>query len=267
MERRVGDLEIESIAAETPKFTAPIVLVHGLWCRATVWHKFMGYLAHRGWTCHALNLRGHSTATVHTAIADVTLAEYLDDVRQVIAASEAPPIIMGHDLGGLLALQSARHGARAVVALAPLSPRAIARDTNRAVFGWSARLATWRRVPLPPPRGKIAAEYFAEGPPGGTLPESSRVARELREITLRLSTCGPVPALVLGAERDPFCPPIALQQLAHQVGAAFQTAQGATHAMPWERGWEQRVAETHRWLVQTLGEPLLAFADEEGTDD
>jgi pimeloyl-ACP methyl ester carboxylesterase len=260
MQRRIGEVTIESIAAESPKFTAPMVLVHGLWSTAAVWRKFMGYLAHRGWTCHALNLRGHGAAGV---LRTVCFADYLSDVAQVVAACEAAPVVVGHDLGGLLALSCDAPATRAVVALAPLVPRAIGGTPNATLTRWRARLAMLRSGPLPPPRGKLGAEYFAHGAPGGTTLDSARTARELCGDAFSLAACGDRPALVVAGERDRFCPAAEVKRLAVHVGATLHTAEGAGHAIPWEAGWEQRVAETHRWLIRTLGEPLLAMRDEE----
>src|SRR4029453_18774510 len=106
---RFGPLDAEVTRPETDKFTAPLVLVHGLWDRAAVWRRFAGYLAHRGWQCIALVRRGE--------VSDV--ATHVSDLRTAIAAVDAPPVIVGHDFGALLALHCG-DVARAVVALAPL---------------------------------------------------------------------------------------------------------------------------------------------------
>jgi pimeloyl-ACP methyl ester carboxylesterase len=263
MQRRIGNVAIESIAAESPKFTAPMVLIHGLWCTAAVWRKCMGYFAHRGWICHALTLRGRADTGSRIAIGQVRFADYLQDVHQVVAACEAPPVVVGHDIGGLLALYRSTPAARAVVAIAPLVPPSIAANANPALSRLAARIATLRARPLPPPHGKMGAEYFARGVPGGTTPDSSCVARELHGSALSAPARTDVPTLVVAGERDPFCPPSDVERLARHVGATFRIAEGAGHAMPWEAGWEQRVSEIHRWLIQTLGEPLLAVRDEE----
>jgi len=259
----LNQLQIESIAAQSPKFTAPIVLIHGLWCRASMWRPFMGYLAHRGWTCSAPHLRGHAGAEDTVDIREVGLRDYVRDVERVIAASGAPPVVIGHDIGGLLALQCAARGTRAVVALAPVVPRSIARTSHPALSGLAARLARLRMRPILPPRGRVGAAFFAGGPPGGMTPESPVIGSELGEAGFSVSPCSGVPTLVIAGEHDPFCPPSAVQQLARSLGAAFLTAEGATHSMPWGFGWEKRVADTHRWLIQSLGEPLLAWSGDE----
>ena len=263
MQRRVGDITIESTSAESAKFAAPLVLVHGLWCSAAVWRQFMGYLAHRGWTCHALNLRGHGDAGGRDQMAGVCIADYASDLQRVIALCDAPPVVIGHDLGGLLALACSPTMACAVVALAPLVPRAIGGVTPPVLTGWRTRLALWRSRPLPPPRGRFEADYFAPVLPGGVTADSAIVVREASEGTFDLPASSGRPALLVAGERDTFCPPRVVEQLARRVGAQFQTAERAGHAMPWEPGWERLVATTHRWIVQALGESLLLLRDEE----
>jgi pimeloyl-ACP methyl ester carboxylesterase len=258
MERQRSHTAIDTIAAESAKFTAPIVLVHGLWCTAAVWHKFMGYLAHRGWTCHALHLNrpsDHLTAP--------RLADYLEVVRGVVAACAAPPVIIGHDLGALLALQCAAPAVRARVALAPLVPPPVAATPNPILVRLRARLAMWRAQPLPVPRGRMATRYFGSSVPGGTRPDSSAAARELIRGDVRLALDSTTPSLVIAADDDPFSPSTDVARLAAHCGALFRSVPNAGHPLPWEAGWEQRVSEIHRWLVQTLGEVLLVPREEE----
>ena len=262
MQRRIGDLTIESIAGESAKFAAPMVLVHGLWCSAAVWRNFMGYLAHRGWTCHAVNLRGHGDAGGSDVIAQLSIADYLGDLERVLATCEAAPVLVGHDLGGLLALSCPPGAARAVVALAPLVPGALGGTVNRVLSSWTARVAMLRSGALPPPSGRLGAAYLASPVPGGTTPESTRAARELRDDTFSVPSRRGTPTLLVAGEHDPFCPPPAVERLARHLGADFQIAERAGHAMAWAPGWEVLVAATHRWLIQTLGEPLLLLRED-----
>ena len=261
MQRRVGQAVVETIAAESPKFTAPMILIHGLWCAAPVWRRFMGYFAHRGWTCHALNLRGHGASTP-LAIGAVRFVDYQQDVRDVMAACDALPVVVGHDLGGLLALSCGRSAARAIVALAPLVPRSIAGATPALASGLRARLAMRRSGPLPVPRGVQAVACFGSGPPGGAAPDSGRALRDLTGDAFQLQKLD-VPTLMIAGEKDSLCPPRMAEKLGRCVGATVRTAADAGHAMPWEPGWEHRVSEIHRWLIQTLGEPLLLPQEED----
>ena len=264
MQRRVGDTTVESLASETTKFAAPLVLVHGLWCSAVVWRKFMGYLAHRGWTCHALNLRGHGDAGGRDQIGGVRIADYVSDLQQIIALCDTAPVVIGHDLGGLLALMCPAATTRAVVALAPLVPHAIGGSVRPAVLSsWQARIAMWRGRRLPPPKGKLGAEYFATVPPGGATADSTLAARELVDDVFHLDVGDEGQTLVVAGECDRFSPPTAVERLAQHVRAQFRIAERTGHAMPWATGWEQQAAATHRWIIRTLGEPLLLLRDDE----
>lgn len=262
MNRRVGNLLIESMAAESAKFTAPMLLLHGLWCTAGVWRRYMGYLAHRGWTCHALNLRGHGGSGTPGRLGRVRFTDYLDDVRRVIAACEAPPVLLGHDLGGLLALHAAAL-ARAVVALAPLVPQPMRSQPPPAFSGFRARLAMRCGGPLPPPRGKAARDVFGQYPPAGLTAESGTVARELSTSDLRFAVAPGVPALVVGGQADACSSAQDLERLATYAGAVWRPLEGAGHGLPWEPGWERCVGDIHRWLVQQCGEALLVLREED----
>jgi pimeloyl-ACP methyl ester carboxylesterase len=262
MQRRIGQVVIESTAAESLKFAAPLVFIHGLWCTAAVWRRFMGFFAHRGWACAALNLRGHAQSGRGVALASVRFADYLTDVSDVLAACTAPPVLVGHDLGGLLALASAP-AARAVVALAPVVPRNLSTAGHPLLLSWRARLALACARPLPAPRRTIGAAYFGVDVPGGTTPDSSAVARELARGAITLPVCGAVPALVLAGSADRFAPAHDVKRLAMHVGASFRCIEEAGHALPWVPGWEQRGAEIHRWLIQTLGDGLLLLREED----
>jgi len=262
MQRRIGQVEIESFAAESPKFAASLVFIHGLWRTAAVWRPFMGFFAHRGWTSYALNLRGHIDGGSPAALASVRFADHLSDLRGVIAACKSPPVLIGHDLGGLLALAGAP-AASAVVALAPLVPRHLSTVRHAALSSWRARMAMVRARPLLPPRGRMAVAYFGVDSPGKTTPDSSAVARELVHGKIAMPSSSPVPMLVLAGSADPFAPPRDVERLATHVGASFRCVDGASHAMPWEPGWEQRVGEIHRWLIQTLGDGLLLLREDD----
>jgi pimeloyl-ACP methyl ester carboxylesterase len=259
MQGHVGSVAVETIAAETPKFTAPMVCIHGLWCTAAVWRRFTGFCAHRGWTCIAVNLRGRGGGAAG-GIAAVRFADYLDDVRQVLARCEAPPVVVGHDLGALLALHCDAPAVRAIVALAPLLPYADAGGSNRALTRLRARWATWRGVSLPPPRGVLGMAYLGAAL-AAAVPDSGRVAGELRR--LEPMAAPHVPTLLVAGRRDVFSPPALVERFAQAIGASLRVAENAGHAMPWEPGWEQRVSEIHRWLVQTLGDSLLIEHEEE----
>lgn len=257
-----GQIEIDTIAAEHSRFTAPLVLVHGLWCTGAVWRRLMGYLAHRGWNCHALHLPGRGTGAAPGA----GLSDYLDALDRVIRSCETPPVIIGHDLGGFLALARDLGRRRAVVALAPLVPAGHGAPTVPGLSGLRPRLEMWLGRRCSPPHGRAAVAHFGQTPPCPAVAEPITVVRDLCDPQRRLALGPAVPGLVIAGDADAVTPGEASERLAHAAAAELRRIPGGGHALPWEAGWEERGSEIHRWLVQTLGEPLLALRPEEEGD-
>ncbi len=270
----------ETIAAESEKFTAPLLFVHGLWASAAVWRKFMGYCAHRGWTCHALVLPGGGRSTAAQDPQGL-LGEMASSLTTAIDTMPHPPILIGHDLGGLLALSNPGN-ARAVVALAPLWTKSFDTVSRKLCGGWNSQLAYWQDRQCKPSPGRWCDEYMpAAERVGLATTESARFARSLcrlmrnqaapeffqRPVEQRaeVSSQRPiVPALVVAGENDLFAPPAHLRELAAELGAAHTVIPNTRHALPWDEGWDRAVATVHRWLVKTLGEDLLVERDDDG---
>jgi pimeloyl-ACP methyl ester carboxylesterase len=66
-----------------------------------------------------------------------------------------------------------------------------------------------------------------------------------------------VPALVVAGEHDPLLAPADAGVLAEALGAEIRVLVGAGHWPLAGPMWQGAVDLVHRWVVQTLGEPLL----------
>lgn len=108
---------------------ARIVIVHGYAEHLGRYDELAGRLAARGFECHRFDLRGHGHSggvAAHVARFD----DYLDDLTRVLDhvrastsnAKPAPLLLLGHSLGGLIALSFVRARPEAVKALAVTSP-------------------------------------------------------------------------------------------------------------------------------------------------
>ncbi|MBI1814921.1 MAG: alpha/beta fold hydrolase [Deltaproteobacteria bacterium] len=255
MNLRIGELSVEVSGGESPKFTAPLLLLHGLWHTAAVWRRWSGFLAHRGWACYALNWRDCDGAAAASSLLEIER-----EIRRVIAALPAQPVVIGHDVGALLALRTATI-ARAAVALAPIVPRPFSDTPARLLrpalgFGRTIRA----------PRGARGRAYFGE-PLDADTRESVVLLRTLVRDAIDIAPTA-TPTLVVAGSADAFVAQADVARLAQHVGAVLQMDPDAGHALHVERGWERRVGDVHRWIVQTLGDPLLALREEsQETDD
>lgn len=113
---------------------APLVLVHGLTDAGTAWPSLIRHWGDR-WDVHAPDLRGHGLSPRFTedqlAVApDVMLA----DVVALLEAMPEPAALVGHSLGGLLALRAALVRPELVRALVVEDPAKPAGNTPDAAF-------------------------------------------------------------------------------------------------------------------------------------
>jgi pimeloyl-ACP methyl ester carboxylesterase len=250
MMSRLGDLEVECWRAEFDKYAAAILLLHGLWTGSWIWRAAAGYLAHRGWNCHALAWRGAATTWAGLLTCAQRAAEELER-----------PVVIGHDLGALAALQLC--GVRAAVALSPLACGAGAAPHPLA-RGAAARLARWRGADIRPRDGEARRVLGV----GAALlaPESSRWLGELERLELG-GEVDRVPRLVAAGDADACLPAAAAEEIARRRGAELKIYEGAGHDQPYGPRWQAAAADTHRWLVQQLGESLLRLRGDEDLRD
>jgi pimeloyl-ACP methyl ester carboxylesterase len=99
-----------------------VILVHGAANSARVWAYWQDELARRGWSSHALDLRGHG-ASAAVDLSATRMADYADDVVALARTLRRPPVLVGWSMGGLVAMMAAvACDARACVGLAPSTP-------------------------------------------------------------------------------------------------------------------------------------------------
>jgi pimeloyl-ACP methyl ester carboxylesterase len=247
-------LEAEVLRAESGRYAAPLVLVPGLWAGRDVWRPAASFLAHRGWECRLLDLRSLGGGLTERATA---LAEYA-------AAEPSPPVLVGHDVGGLVALAAARRvPVRALVLLAPLLPRGAAFRAIALRPRALPALVLGRRVV--PPRGRAALALYAELPDGHRrqlLPESAALVLDVARGRVHTLPAEGTPTLMIAGGDDALAAPSAARSFAAGIGAELEEVAGAGHWLLLGPGWEGVVGLVHRWLVRRLGEPLLEYYQE-----
>jgi pimeloyl-ACP methyl ester carboxylesterase len=84
----------------------PIVFIHGMGMSAATWSACMGMLSDR-YTVVAIDLLGHGASPVPEDPAEYTRDRALDDLDDVLADLDEPAVLVGHSLGGYLALAHA----------------------------------------------------------------------------------------------------------------------------------------------------------------
>lgn len=96
-------LEVISREPKTRRFATPLLFVHGTGHAAWCWDEnFLPYFAAKGFSSHAVSLRGHGTSEGREKLKWTRVSDYVADVFQVISGLPQTPVVIGHSLGGLV---------------------------------------------------------------------------------------------------------------------------------------------------------------------
>jgi pimeloyl-ACP methyl ester carboxylesterase len=253
----VGGLEAVRARPAEGAHGGRLLFVHGLFGGAWVWQHYLEYFAARGWQGWAVNLRGHGRSPVPGA-GRLCLG---DDVADVTAAAGAlgDPVLVGHSLGGLLALKVAeQRGAPAVIALTPAPPRGIFALRSLTLLAAAVRYAPGmiRGASLMPRRRLIDRLALHRLDPAERervwrrlVPESGRRALGvvLPGLPVRAERLR-CPRLIVAAAADRLTPCRMVRRIARRYGAACYEYEGLGHMVPLERQWRLVAADLAAWL-------------------
>ena len=268
METRLGRFPCRVERPEPLKFAWPIVLLPELFTTTHHLAVMLGYLAMIGWEVYAPDLRAAAGVDGTPGLARIRMEDLVTVAQGALAALGRPAILLGHGLGGLVALKLAEtREVKAAVALAPLIPG----FRNPLTGSWSRTPAVWLGRPLPPPRGRALFELLLDveafqrpAMVSQMVPDAGAAARQIASGQFRLtSRPGLPPRLIIAGAVDPFAPLDQVTALAASIGVPLITAKGRGHWLIGGRGLERTIGEAHRFLVRALGQDLLLLFPEE----
>ena len=239
----------------------PVVFVHGAFCGGWAFDVFREPFEAAGFETHAPNLPHHERGADLEQLAQTGLKDYAREIAHYVRELRAPPVLVGHSLGGLVAQLAAMHAPVAgLVLLAPSAPWGVpptTLDEHGNHFGLSMLGDYWRR-PVPPDfrvarsttldrlSRDDARRAFAR-----FVPESGRAIREAMQWWLdhSMAAQAPVyriaaPVLGLAGGRDRVNPSSTIRR----VIARFPNGQAHFHEFP----------EMSHWLVGEPEAPAVA---------
>ena len=103
---RRARIYVESWLPERRSRRKPLLFIHGELAGSWLWERYLGYFAARGWEGHALNLRNHYWSQTADP-ATLSFDTYTEDVVATLERFPAGVVVVGHGMGGLLALKAA----------------------------------------------------------------------------------------------------------------------------------------------------------------
>jgi pimeloyl-ACP methyl ester carboxylesterase len=246
-----------------------LIMVHGGFCGGWAFDAFRRPFEAAGYACLAPNLRGHGPGD--RGVAGVSMTDFAADITALIEAEPEPPVLVGHSMGGLVAMMAAAKApVRGLVLLAPSPPWGVAGASLEEAASalslhalgpfWlqavepdfaSARLYSLDR--LDAAARKAAFDRMS--------PESGRALWETLNWWLDpfMTTSVSIdrikaPALVAVGARDMIHPPATVRQTAERLGAEFRIFDGMSHWLLAEPGWEDVAGACVDWIAKQCAE-------------
>jgi len=243
----------------TPRFTTPLLFVHGAWHGAWCWKGFMDYFSGRGFSCYAMDLPGHGNRGDEPGLWKKTMTDYVDEVDRA-AREIGSPVIIAHSMGGFVAMKYLeRARPPAAVLVAPMTFRNLPRLTFlKLAVQYPGMLARFScLVPLKVTSKKMYRHLFLYNAPGRVCEEGfSRVSREsslalmgggIPTVWLRPKRVTS-PMLLLASGHDYFFPERAERRTARAYRADFKLYDDMGHNLMVEDGWETVAGDIFNWL-------------------
>ena len=261
------NLEVVSHAPTGSVRRTPLLFVHGAYGGAWIWEPhFLPYFAARGYESHAISLRGHGGSDGGEALLTARLADYADDVERVASGLAAPPVLIGHSMGGMV-VQTLLHRRRwpgAVLMASPPPQGLLGSWIYMSVFHPLLLWQIWAVQTFGPLAGNprvLKRALFADATPDDVfwqwLPrfkaESPMVVLDMLGLDLPPPRWrGEAPVLVVGSTHDAFVYTGALKQTAAAYGTQAETFAGVGHAMMLDHNWEFVARRIAGWLDEAF---------------
>ncbi len=232
-------LYVESWMPERRSRRRPLLFIHGELTGSWLWERYLSYFASRGWEGHAINLRNHYWSQ-SVEVSGIDFEAYVDDVMAVARRIGTPSVLIGHGMGGLLAMKAAeRHAVAGLVLLDAELPRDLrppaklhelreVPDTyGRDHLGWETLPEKLQREnrDLTIPDIVRLQHLFGQKPR-----ESGQVRREILEgIPVDRSRFQGVPILVVGAGPDGSESATGAERLSDWLGGTYEPFGAHSH--------------------------------------
>lgn len=243
------------------------VLIHGMWATSAVWQNWRDVIGARGWQLIAPSLRHHDVPPLQppAALGTVGLDDYANDLEATIRSLAEKPVVIGHSMGGLIALKlAARNLTRACVLLTPAPPSSVVavRPSNLLAFARIQSRWAWWRTPHRATLAEALRDTFnttdrsvGTALYGKFVHDSGRALFEMALPWLdrrRAASVDPAhvdaPLLFVAAERDRLTPASVVQRTARRFASECRVYQEQGHWVLGQPGWHEIANDAAGWL-------------------
>jgi pimeloyl-ACP methyl ester carboxylesterase len=258
--------------------TPQVIFVHGMFMTPRCWDSWVERFARAGyegfapaWPHHDHPVEDLRRFHPNAELGKVTLDDVVAHFEGIVRKLDAPPILIGHSLGGLVVqLLLSRGLGAAGVAISSAPPRGVfALSGSFLRSNWpivnplvsagrplQLTYDQFRRSWVEPLPAREQVEAFNRF----LVPESRRVGRGTLGRAAKVDFKRPrAPLLLVAGTADKIIPPAIvrknLQAYAHNLAVTdYQEFEGRTHFILGQEGWELVADFVRKWLEQNTGE-------------
>lgn len=269
MQNRRDRLEVLSHPPQHPRpELPPLLFLHGAYTAAWCWENYQPFFAAAGFENHALSFSGHGASPGREHLDSLSIDDYVADVAAVVSSLRAPPVLIGHSMGGFVVQKYLeRHFAPAAVLICSVPPQGLTASAvgmffkqPGLLFEFNA-LMSGRHVAL----DKLRKALFAQPVALDELmryarlaqPESHRALWDMmlfnlphaRQVLAHLPA-GHESLRILGADHDLIIPPALVRMTAQTYGVHAVIYPGMGHGLMLEADWRTPAQDLLDWLHQ-----------------
>lgn len=258
---RFDGLEILAHAPEKSACRTPLLFVHGAYTAAWCWDEhFLPFFAEAGYAAYALSLSGHGGSHGREQLDSFAIADYVADVAHVAGRLPAPPVLIGHSMGGFVVQKYLEdHCVPGAVLMCSVPPQGLMasafglmfskpglmKELNRMMGGGQVSLDTLRDALFNQPVAVDDLKRYSRL----SQPESWRAIWDMTLFNLpRAAHVCKTPLLVLGAESDHLIPASLVEMTARSHGVDAEIFSGMGHGLMLEREWRKPAQRILDWL-------------------
>ena len=258
-------LELISKKHELHTNKPSIVFIHGACMGAWVWQgNFFDYFYEAGHDVYAVSLSHHSKSKGEGKLMWTSITTYVKDLGHVVDQIEGPVFLIGHSMGGFTIQHYLTHPAKHVVGatlLCSAPSHGLWHLMGKLIMHYplyfiqSVLEMSW--LPVMKNGKRLKRVMFRNDFPMQKIDEVISSLQDesflafLEMVFLKLPKLRnlPVPALIIGAEKDYLISVKDTQQMAKRYGLEAQIVKDASHCLMLETGWEEVAASIKTFVV------------------
>jgi pimeloyl-ACP methyl ester carboxylesterase len=249
-------------------------MAHGAFCGGWVWDRFAEPFRQAGHRVLTPDLPGHAAGAPPDAARGLSMADYAGALAETTDALGSPPVLIGHSMGGLVALMAAmRTRVAGVVLLAPSAPWGVSGSSMEEAISavslyalgpyWAQAIqpdyASFRRFAVDrlPSAARHALHARMRRESGRALFETLNWWLDPFMVTAVDAARIAAPVLAIAGGHDVVHPAATVRETARRLGAAFEVMPDMSHWLLGEPGWEAVAARCLAW-IETAALPMAA---------